>query len=149
MTIRMSSGLRTAVVTNYGVGIMMQYGHILIFSGAQPASADDAPPGTLVARVTQNGLPAPVPGSDAGGLQLKAGARTGELANLGEWVLKGVAPGTPGWWRFVALDIDPGQQSTTACRIDGAVGESLLSIPPSITAATTLVVEGFSLRFPA
>lgn len=147
MTVRISSGLRDAVVTNYGLGIMMQYGHIQVFAGTQPASPDEPPSGALLAQITQDGLPIPVPGDDAGGLMLVGGA-VGEVVNLGNWIIKGVADGTAGWWRFVAGNIDPGGYSTTACRVDGTVTECITDMPTTITSVLTLPMSKFSLTLP-
>ena len=146
MTVRMSSGLRHAVVTNYGVGMMMNGGYIQVFSGGQPPSADDQATGTLLGFITQDGLPLPLPGDSEGGLQLRGG-RIGEIVNDGNWVLKCVTAGAPGWWRFVSQQIDPGVFSQSAVRIDGCVGDSLFEIPPSLTAQSTTPVAGFTLRF--
>ena len=142
----MSSGLRDAVITNYGVGMAMNHGHIQIYSGEQPATPDLQSQGRLLAFVTQDGLPVPIPGDEAGGLQLRHG-RTGEIVNQGTWVLKGVADGVPGWWRFVELQIDPDTNSTTAFRIDGSVGDSLFGVPESISATDVIPVASFSLSF--
>lgn len=148
MTIRLSSGLRDSIVSNYGLGAMMYKGHIQVYSGAQPASADMPPTGTLLAFVTQDGLPIPVPGDDVGGLMLQLGANAGELVNDGSWVMKGVASGTPGWWRFVAAPIDAGMLSVTACRIDGAVGDSIAPALGPVTPATSETLAGFLLTLP-
>ena len=68
--------------------------------------------------------------------------------NYGNWVFVGVAGGTPGWWRFVAGNIDPGGYSNTACRIDGSVVECITDLPGIITSATTLPMSRFSLTIP-
>lgn len=139
MTIRLSSGLRDAVISNWGLGAAMSGGHIQIYTGTQPASADQPPTGTLLARITQDGVPAP----GAGGLKMQLGTNAGDLANLGAWVMRGLADGAPGWWRFVAEPADAGQITTELCRIDGAVGESVQGMPSLITPATNLPLAGF------
>lgn len=146
--IRLSSGLRDAVVTNYGLGVMMIKGHIQVYSGVQPASADLSPTGTLLAFITQGGLRTPLPGDDAGGLMLQSGHNAGELINSGEWVLRGVAAGAPGWWRFVAAPMDAGQPSDFLCRIDGSAGDSISPLLPAITTSTVLPLAGFLLSLP-
>lgn len=144
MTIRLSSGLRDAVISNFGLGAMLYGGHIQVYSGPQPSSPDLPHPGTLLARITQDG--AAVPG--AGGLLLQLGTYPGELRNNGPWVLKGIASGTPGSWRFVGAPADAGQLSATLARLDGAVGESVQDMPPFITPATNLTLAGFLLTLP-
>lgn len=146
MTIRMSTGLCHAVITDYGVGRMMYGGHIAVYSGSQPTSADLPAPGMLMARITQNGAPPPTQIGDAGGLHLQVGG-VGEIVNEGDWVMTCVAGGTPGWWRFHAAEIDPGDESEAAYRIDGTVGESIHEIPATLTSGETLPVASFSLRF--
>ena len=147
MTLRISSGLRDAVVTNYGLGQMMQSGFIQIFSGEQPLTPDEPPNGVLLAQITQDGLPIPIPGDSAGGLQL-IGGDIGEIVNYGNWIIVGVSGGTPGWWRFVAGNIDPGGYSNTACRIDGSVAECITGLPEFITGSTMLPMSRFSLTLP-
>ena len=144
MTIRLSSGLRDAVVTSYGLGAMLLGGHLQIYSGEQPASADMAPSGNLLALVTQGGQPIAT-----GGLRLTYGPKAGELINDGAWVLKGVANGTPGWWRFVGAHPDDGAQSTYFARLDGAVGDSVQDMPALIASTTVLPVGGFLLSLPS
>lgn len=144
MTIRLSSGLRDAVVTNYGLGAMLFGGHLQIYSGEQPASADMAPSGTLLALVTQDGKP-----TTAGGLKLTYGPKVGELINDGAWVLKGVASGAPGWWRFVGAHPDDGTQSAYFARLDGAVGDSVQDMPALIADTTVLPIGGFLLSLPS
>jgi len=127
------------MIGNYGLGLMMQYGHIRIFSGMQPATADFAQAGTLLARVTQDGI-APVPGVEAGGLQFTMGYEPGEIMHDGDWVMTGIASGTPGWWRFVWNGEDDGGDSLFLPRIDGAVGESLRGAPSSVASGATYPV---------
>ena len=147
MTLRISSGLRDAVVTNYGLGQMMQLGFIQVFSGGQPVTPDEPPNGALLAQITQGGLPIPIPGDSAGGLQLIGGG-VGEIVNYGDWTITGVSGGTPGWWRFVAGNIDPGGYSTTACRIDGTVADCITGLPEIITGSTMIPMSSFSLIIP-
>lgn len=146
MTIRMSPGLCHAAITDYGVGRMVQGGYIAIYSGAQPPSASTSAPGTLLARITQDGAPMPIQFGDEGGLNLQPGG-IGEIVNAGNWVMTCVASGTPGWWRFYAAEIDLGDDSQIAYRIDGTVGESVHEIPATLTSGETLPVASFSLRF--
>ncbi|ABM32299.1 hypothetical protein QRO11_15330 [Paracidovorax citrulli] len=149
MTIRLSSGLRRAIVTNYGLGSMLQYGHIRIYSGSQPRTADEAPPGVLLAIVSADGV-TPVPGTPTGGLGVAGGDDPGALVKAGNWVIRGVANGIPGWWRFVGgAERDPDTFSDYFPRMDGAVGESLLLGMDSITTDTNRAVALFNLVLPA
>ena len=122
--IKLNAPLTTAMITNYGLAQMMNLGSIKVFSGPQPDTADHAEQGTLLAQITQDGHPF-VPGEADGGLQLALGPVHGTLQMQGAWVLKAVADGVPGWWRWVWNDPDPGTAGAVVCRIDGAVGEGL------------------------
>ena len=52
MTLRLSTGLRNAVLDNGSIKDALQGGKILIYTGVQPATADTAPSGTLLATIT-------------------------------------------------------------------------------------------------
>jgi hypothetical protein len=147
MTVRLSSGLRSAMMDYYGLQAMMRYGHIRVYTGSQPATADSAATGTLLGIVSQDGL-TPIPNELAGGLQFQAGYLAGSLTKSGDWVLTGVATGTPGWWRFQWNGADDGSESTTLPRIDGAVDESLFLGTDTITIYTGVPIQSFNMVFP-
>lgn len=150
MAVRLSSALRTSFITNYGLGVLLQGGHIRLYSGAQPADGDAAQAGTLLGRITTDGLAAPTTGSPAGGLQLQGGPEAGTLVDAGNWVITGVAAGTVGWARFVALDHDAAGASTTAMRVD--FGAADLFEPgeiPTTTNGGTAPLASFKLTIPA
>lgn len=52
MTLRLSTGLRNYIHQTGGVKKALQGGKLMIYSGAQPATADAAPTGTLLATIT-------------------------------------------------------------------------------------------------
>lgn len=143
--IRLSTGLRGAMVGDYGLRAMMYRGHIQLYTGPQPESADAAPTGTLLARISQNGA-TPVAGFDVGGLLLTQDPSTLTLLrNQGPWVLTGLANGVPGWWRFVWNLDDPGVASLFYPRIDGSVEDTIARLPAEITSST--VVSGIQFNF--
>ncbi|MDH5857805.1 hypothetical protein [Lampropedia aestuarii] len=144
MTNRLSSGLRHSMVSNYGLGSMLNFGHIRIYSGTQPDSADLPPTGVLLAVVSAGGID-PVPGTQTGGLEVDVGSEYGQLVNVGNWVLKGKANGVPGWWRFVWSAPDNDSESQYYPRLDGAVGESLILGVDAITIGMELPVNRFNL----
>lgn len=147
MTIRVSSGLRSAMVWSQGIASVMHLGHIRVYGGAdQPVTADRPPTGTLLGFVSTDGV-VPLAGQSAGGLQFSLSA-PGTLSKFGNWVLKGSATGTITWWRFVWNAMDPGELSDYYPRIDGAVGESLFLESNEVTTTTELVVNGFTLVLP-
>lgn len=55
MTLRVSTALRNFVLSGGSIKDGLQGGKIMIFSGAQPTSADAAPTGTLLATITSAG----------------------------------------------------------------------------------------------
>ena len=143
--IRLSTGLRAALLWDAGLRQMMWRGVIEIYTGAQPATADAAPTGTLLGRITEDG-DAFTPGSSTGGLQTEEKTIT-SIQHTGNWVLNGVGTGTPGWWRFVWNLNDTGAVSLYYPRIDGAVGESLLNMPTTISPATEIENVEFNFYF--
>lgn len=143
----LSSALRAAMVTEYGLARMMRLGCIRIFSGAQPDTADDAEQGTLLATITQDGLPFSY-GFTAGGLQLKAGPVVGACQNDGQWVMTVTTTGTAGWWRFIWNGGDSGSAADYAPRIDGPIGEGLMLASTALTAADVVPVDSFFLFMP-
>tara|TARA_R110002049_G_scaffold239404_9_gene412595 strand:+ start:1601 stop:2044 length:444 start_codon:yes stop_codon:yes gene_type:complete len=144
MTIRFSAGLRTAVLSDYGIGAMMNYGTIEVYSGEQPASASLAPSGTLLARITNDGDTFQ-PGTTVGALQLEMSA-DGSLVKSGVWRMKGVAAGTASWWRWKWNSVDAGGDSFSIPRMDGAEGESLQLAVKEITEATDVVITNFEVN---
>lgn len=142
--IKLSTGLKTAVMGVYGFRSMMNLGVIEVRSGAQPVMADDAPSGTLLARITQGGAEF-VPGV-SGGLEIQNVA--GTLHKVGEWRLVGVASGVAGWWRWKWNAADDDGVSAFYPRVDGAAGESLVLTAAEIAPATDIeIVEfNFSIR---
>lgn len=141
MTIRVSSGLRASLLSDFGLQAMMDYGFISIYSGTQPATASSEATGTLLGRITQNG-DAFVPNTTTGGLQTELSPQGG-LVKTGTWVLTGVATGTAGWWRWQWNAPDDGSYSPFYPRMDGAVGESLILADTTITPATLVTITDF------
>jgi hypothetical protein len=127
---------------------MMYSGHIRIYSGPQPETADHPATGTLLGWVSQDGI-TPIPFQEDGGLHLTQGHVAGSLVKDGVWVLTGAAEGTPGWWRFQWGGEDDGGETTYLPRIDGAVGESLQLGIATITPTTKQNIQSFQLIFPA
>jgi hypothetical protein len=93
-----------------------------IYTGAQPADANDAATGTKLVTISKGG--------DGTGMTFEASAGTnpGELEkNAGEtWSGTSVATGTAGWFRVYrkADAATHGDASTTEYRVDGTVGTS-------------------------
>lgn len=136
MTVRLSTGLRNALVSTAGFSTAFANGVIEIRSGAQPANADAAPTGTLLGLVTL-ASGAFTPGSPTNGLTFGAPA-AGVVSKSGTWSFNAIADGTAGWFRFRANAADAGGVSTTAIRLDGAIGTS----GSDMTLSTITLVTG-------
>ena len=147
MTIRLSTGLCTLLMTNSGLQRIMQYGVIDLYAGEQPFSADAAPLGTHVARITQDGLTF-VPGSFEGGLYVVS-VLPGELIKYGTWTLKGIASGTATWFRWKGNAADDNQSSQVLPRLDGRIGADMSIETAAITAATQFNIQAFSVVQPS
>lgn len=145
--INLSSALRAAMATDYGLGAMMQRGCIKIFTGPPPLNSDKAEQGTLLGQITQDGLPFTA-GNATGGLQLKAGPTYGACQNDGNWVLTVAASGLAGWWRFVWNSQDNGSANEFTPRIDGRMGEGLWLPNKNLVSGDTLLITSFSFFIP-
>ncbi|MNV14205.1 hypothetical protein D3C71_1048800 [compost metagenome] len=125
---------------------IFENGVIDVYSGRQPASADEAPTGTLLAQITKDGG-GWAPGFPTNGLQFIASGRYITKRPDHTWMLRGIAAGQAGWFRLRANPEDPATFSLTAPRIDGAValidsvGEyELLMVETAITADSLVLV---------
>lgn len=143
--VKISTGLASALLGDYGLSRMMNRGVIDIYSGSPPEYAHFAPPGTWLGRITTNGLVF-VPGNPTNGLVLDRSER-GVLKDSGDWVLKGVANGTAGWWRWKWYQNDPNTTDPYYPRVDGAVGDSLFLNTTTITPSTSVPIDRFYLTF--
>lgn len=129
-------------------------GVLRIYSGAQPASPDDAVNGSLLVEISLDA------GTFAGGdyefgieFELEASVTLGELEKTaGEtWQGVGAIAGTAAWFRLVGNATDTGLASTTLPRIDGTVGASGADLNMSNTAVSvgaTYTVDTFKLSLP-
>jgi hypothetical protein len=144
MAVRTSPGLRAALLSDYGLLAMMNFGVIEVYSGPQPLSAALAPTGTLLGRVTTGGV-AFVPGSTTGGLEVELDLTLG-LIHVGDWRLTGLASGTIGWWRWMWNSVDPGADSQFFPRMDGAYGESLWLPSDTVSPSTDVAITSFKVN---
>ena len=126
MAIRLSSGLRTAMLSAGGIGTggtgglktLLDGGVIDIFTGSQPASADYVETGTKLVRI-----------SSTSGTTNLDGVRFGTAAAgvLGRtvpvWSGIVAVAGVAGWFRFYGTTGTSGTSATT-WRFDGGVGVS-------------------------
>jgi len=151
MALRLSTGLRNAMLDTGSFQDTLANGILCIYSGTQPTSADDTENGTLLLSVTV-GSGAFTAGTSTNGINF-ADAASGAVSKASGEVWSGVAvaTGTAGWFRFYANDKTTGA-STTACRFDGAVstsGSQMNMNPTSITSGVTTTLDTFSVTLPA
>ena len=148
MTVRLSTGLRTALAGLLGFAATFEKGIIEIRTGPQPANADAAATGTLLATVTMNSL-AFTPGSPTNGLTF-ASASAGAVAKLGTWSFQGIADGTAGWFRLKGNALDNDAVSTTLPRVDGSTATSGADLDMHIAIKTgeAGTIDGFAFAIP-
>lgn len=145
--ITLSTALRAAMATEYGLMAMMRYGCIKVFNGEPPTTADMAEQGDLLGTITQDGVPF-VAGTSQGALLLEAGPTNGACMKLGDWKLTVTKSGTAGWWRFVWNGADDGTAEDWSPRIDGRIGEGLILPDPVLTQGSVLDVASFFFVIP-
>ena len=151
MTVKLSTGFRNALLNNQGFSEIFSAGVIAVYSGAQPATADDAPTGTLLGYITKDGATF-APGSPTNGLTWGAPAGGVIGKSNDNWRLTGLAAGTAGWFRLLGNATDAGAVSTTLPRIDGSIATSggelnLSSLTVAVGSITT--IDAFNYGIPA
>lgn len=152
MTIKLSTGLRTALAGATGFGVTFNQGVIHIYSGPQPVTADAPVSGTLLGIVTQAAGPFAF-GSPTNGLEFDAAVDGTVSKNPAqEWKFKGIADGTAGWFRLMGNAADALGNSTTSPRLDGSIGTSGADLNLSNIAVRVNVpatVDVFTFGIPA
>jgi hypothetical protein len=136
-----------ALKTNHTDGV------IEIYSGSQPASANDAVTGTLLGRVTVN-AGAWTAGSPTNGLEFGTpAARQMDKASGEVWQFVGLANGTAGWFRFLANSADAGTADVSEARprIDGRIattGAEMNMSNLNVVTGAVSTIDAFTLRWP-
>jgi hypothetical protein len=138
--VRISTGTRNALLDT-GIDTAFDSGVLEIRSGAQPASANDAPAGTVLATIT---LPADAFGAVGSGAIAKAGTWEDTSADATE---------TAAHFRLMT-STDGGGSSTTDIRIDGDVtitasGGAMELDNTSIASGQTVTINTFTITMPA
>jgi hypothetical protein len=120
MSYRLSTGMRNKLNDGGATGGYkgaLNLGFIAIMTGSQPATGDAAATGTLLGTVSVNGGGTGLTfDASVAGVLSKAAAET--------WRFTGLADGVAGWFRFYASGDTITNVSTTAARLDGAIGTS-------------------------
>ena len=154
MTVRLSDALRTAVMQTASMDSRLNLGFLYIFSGTQPASAEDAANGSLLAVFSNAG--------GATGLTTVAGDNAGEIKKTAAeaWEAVGEIANTARWFRYHKLNTNETTTRAEAIaaaggtveRVDGSVGTSgsdLVAASVAIAVGAPLTVDTFVLRLPA
>lgn len=150
MALNISTGLKRQLMHRASFADALNGGCILVFSGTQPDTADDAVPGgsVLTGRITANGG-AWTAGLPANGLRYELVGNYAIREYGQQWRLKGLTNGPAAWFRAVGNAYDAGAGSVELCRIDGAcyplADPHAGLILPSLNLTTSYdrVIEGF------
>jgi hypothetical protein len=118
MATRLSTGLVNKLMDTGSFKTTFAGCFIDIYSGAQPAAADDAASGTKLVTLYSDGTTT--------GLTMEASATDGILEkNASEtWSGTAVATGTAGWFRMRQAGDTGTASSTTMARVDGSISTS-------------------------
>lgn len=125
-------------------------GVIRLYSGSQPATADDAETGTLLVTFTVSSG-AFTAGAVTNGLELGTPASGVIAKDTDIWSGVAVASGTAGYFRWYDNSYVTGD-SAVAVRMDGAVGTSgaqLNMSSTSITSGATVTLDSWQITVPA
>ena len=147
MTVRLSTGMRNSMLdggTSKGVKGALAAGFMAILTGSQPATADAAATGTLLGTVSVNGA-----GTGTTYDAAVAGVLSKAAAEV--WRFTGLAAGIAGWFRCYPAGDTITNISTTATRIDGAIGSSGADLNlTNLTIAVSQVntVDTFTITLP-
>jgi len=144
MTLKVSTGLRNAMLDTQSLKAALALGFIKFYTGTPPATADAAVTGTLLVTISLN--------STATGLSLAASAASGTIAKAAEvWSGVNAASGTATYFRFVAATGDDGTLSTTQKRLQGTIGTAGADLNLSsvnLTAAATQTIDAANITLP-
>jgi len=148
MALRLSTGLRQALLGTASFDATFTACFINIYTGTQPATADTAASGTLLATIYSNNP------TDTLGLNFDVPAVAGTISKAaGEtWAGTALATGTAGWYRLYEAGGNPAILSTTESRIDGNIstsGANMNMSSTTITTGTVQTVSTFDVTLPA
>lgn len=150
--LNLSTGFRSRIIGPESFDSIFRYSVMRLYTGAQPASADAAVTGTLLAEVTRDG------GAFTHGFATNSleWVRTGiyALKNPAHtWTMTGIATGVAGWLRLSGNALDDGSPSLILPRLDCAVslaggGGEVILAPLTITVSEQRPFDGFWYAIP-
>jgi hypothetical protein len=147
MALQFSTGLKSALLIKTGesLGDSLAGGKIQIYSGAPPASPDDAPTGTLLNEYTS---------SDSGSFDLdfEAALDSGALIKdtTQTWSGTSVAGGVGGYFRYVVTGEDD-LASVVRVRVQGTVGGAgadMFLASTTFVISTLYYIDAFAITIP-
>ncbi len=154
MAERLSTGLRNEMVGAGGQSMAdaLNDGILKIFTGAQPATADAAETGTLIAEITQDSG-AFVSEAPENGLSFDVASAGAAPKNPAEvWSGVGInGGGVAGWFRFYGNTVITGS-SPVAIRFDGNIsttGADMNMANTTIADAATTTIDDGAISIPA
>lgn len=141
---KLSTGLRNALLSGGSLKATLDGGEIRIYSGTVPADADASiGSATLLVTIKNGGSGINFASSAASGVLNKAAAET--------WSGTNAATGTASFFRHV-LSADDGSSSSSAVRIQGTTavaGADLNLTSVSLTSGATQTIDFYSVAMPA
>jgi hypothetical protein len=143
MALRFSTGTRNGLASTSGLKDLFNGGHIKLYTGSQPASADYTESGSLVVTIT----------SSSGTAGLDFGTASAGSLPKGSGVWSGVvaAAGIVGWGRLYGTGGTTGTSSSEV-RADfnvGVSGSDLEIANSSLSLSATQTIDTFTLTVPA
>ena len=142
--LKLSTGARNQLLATNSARLIFAAGFLRLYTGAEPASPDDAVTGTLLATISIS--------SGGTGVNFDTAAVAGVLSKAPAEVWSGVnaATGAAAYYRHVAAG-DTGASSTTQARMQGSVGVlgadlNLSSV--SLVSAATTTIDYYSAAMP-
>ena len=145
MALRLSTGLRQALLGSADFKTEMTASFLNLYTGTQPATADTAASGTLLATIYSNNP------TDTVGISF-ATPVVGVISKTGTWAGTALATGTAGWYRLFEAGGTPGSLSTTESRVDGNIstsGANMNMSSTTVTSGTVQTVSTFDITLPA
>jgi len=151
MALKLSTGLRDALLGTDSLKGILDYGVIKIFGGTPPSTADgDDTTFTLLVEITTDGLDV-TPGATTNGLVFAAPSGGTIAKSADNWSGAAVATGTASWFRLYDNDVNMGS-SSTAARLQGTVGTygaDMLVSSTNVVGGATITVDSFNMTLPA
>ena len=146
--VSLSTGLRDALISQYGFGTIMNFGVIRVFGGTRPTSSDAAAGSTPLAEITTEGrVFVPETDPNGAGISLQV-VSPGAITHEGVLRIKGSETGLATWWRWSWLGADDLDYSLYVPRVDGDAGIELFLRSYNITPATDEEVGRFVFSLP-